>query len=173
MRKCIISALACLVVPIVLSCTVKAGGAQLNEIKVEKFGYWRVVLYKNAKSGKFLCAVETEQNGGLLRVNHYTESNDTFLELSGENWDMLEGDVRFSLVFNVQQEQYKMELKGRSWGTDYTHDILDKTNFYLMLGLLMKSNTVRIINSNSTQILQFDLKGSTAAIAQFGSCMKQ
>lgn len=84
---------------------------------------------------------------------------------------MMEGDVRFSLEFDVNEEKFLLKLKGRSWGDNYSHDILDKKNFNLMLGLLMSSKSVRIINSNNTQLLKFSLSGSREAITDFTSCI--
>jgi hypothetical protein len=150
-----------------------AQGISLEPIEEKSFGEWKSFLYKNSKSGNLLCAVESEQRGALLRVNHYKRSGDTFLEIRGENWNMMEGDVRFSLEFDVNNERYKMEVRGKSWGTDYTHDILDKRNFHLLMGLLMKSRNVRILNSNNVQLLMFELNGSSDAITDFGQCVSR
>jgi hypothetical protein len=143
----------------------------LEEVNSQAFGEWKSVLYKNSKSAAFFCAVETEQRGALLRINSYKSSGDTFLEIRGDNWNMMEGDVRFSLEFDVDDEKYLLELRGKSWGTDYTHDILEKQNFAMIMGLLMKSSTVRVLNSNKALLLQFSLRGSSDAITQFGSCI--
>lgn len=148
-----------------------AHAAKLIEVKATVFDQWRSVLYRNASSANLLCAVETEQKEALFRVNHYKNSGDTFLEIRGQNWNMMEGDVRFGLEFYVKQEKYLMELKGRSWGTNYTHDILEEQNFQLLMGLLMESSEVKILNSNNTVLLGFSLRGSIQAITEFGSCI--
>ncbi|HEV7252019.1 MAG TPA: hypothetical protein VGN97_02820 [Mesorhizobium sp.] len=145
-----------------------AVAASFDLLSSEKFDAWEANFFRNISSGRTFCAAQTTSgDGSVLRVNLYNDNREAFLELYNPAWSLREGGVRFALSFDGG---YTADLQGKSWGDSYTHDFLVQENMLVLLGLLVKHNQVRLVNSNGMQVSEFSLKGSSQALAAFDKC---
>lgn len=154
-----------------MGATSMASAADLEPRERHAFGDWEAFLFENKDSGRLLCAAETQANGTTYRINHYKDSGDTFIEFMNAQWDLLEGDARFELEFSGSEGVVGLELHGKSWGNAYTHDILEKKNLNVILGLMTLQSRIKLLNSNRAPVGEFSLKGAKEALSRFVGCM--
>jgi len=136
-----------------------------------KHGDWTTSLFKNLNGNRLFCAAETSDGNTVFRINRYKDTSDTFLELYNADWTMMEGNVKFSIDFDVKNENYKAEIAGKSWGDSYTHDFTDVKNYELILGLLSTSKSFNVQNSNGSVIGRFSGSGSLEALQAYNACL--
>lgn len=146
--------------------------AEFVEEKAERFSKWSAILYRNLNGNRLFCAAESHSGNTAFRIARYKDSGETFLEIYDGTWNMMEGNVRFSINFAVGTENYSAELAGRSWGDSYTHDFTDKDNYAALLGLISQAHAIEIKNPNSTTVATFSGSGADKAITSYTSCVE-
>lgn len=134
---------------------------------------WSVHLFRNLKSNRRFCALQTMSSETVLRVNRYRDSGEAFLEIYNPTWTMMEGGVRFNLVFEIKNEEYSADFAGRSWGDSYTHDFTDVKIYEVILGMISQSRSVTVTNSNGTLLANFPGRGSFEAVNSYYACVGQ
>jgi hypothetical protein len=164
-----------LAVMALISQTVWSGpllAAEFRPEKTARYGDWEASLYRNLGNNQLFCAAETRGGDTDFRVNSYKSSGETFIEVYNSNWTMMQGDVRFTFVLDVSGESYEAELRGRSWGDSYTHDFTDVKSYNALLGLLARSGSIQLRNSNSAVIATFSGHGAMEALDTYRKCVE-
>lgn len=146
--------------------------AEFKPEKTARYGDWEASLYRNLGNNQLFCAAETRGGGVDLRINSYKSSGETFIEVYNSDWTMMQGDVRFTFVLDVSGESYEAELRGRSWGDSYTHDFTDVKSYNALLGLLARSGSIQLRNSNSAVIATFSGRGAMEALQTYRKCVE-
>lgn len=144
--------------------------ARFDVVKQAVHGKWKAVLYQNRAGGRLFCALETELSGTVFRINAYQANGDTFLEVFNPGWQLMQGEVRFSLRFEGGNNPLTMEMRGRSWGDSYTFDFLEVENYRAALGLISGNLGMSVINSNGQSMVDFSLAGADGAVASYLEC---
>lgn len=146
--------------------------AQFVSERSSRHGAWSAHLFRNLNGNRLFCALESRDGGTEFRVNHYKVSGETFLEVYNPDWTLMKGNVRFTLDFQLGNENYQAVLAGRSWGDGYTHDFTDVKHYHAVMGLISEARSFEVRNSNGVAIAQFSGNGSRAAAQSYASCLE-
>lgn len=152
--------------------SVPSSAATFEVVKEKLYGDWKSILYRNDNGGRLFCALESEKSGTAFRINSYRAGGDTFLEVYNPSWTLMEGEVRFSFEFQIEESPLGMELRGKSWGDSYTYDLLDVSVFKTLLSVISAANSFKVVNSNGAPIATFPMSGSRKAVADFVNCIQ-
>lgn len=138
--------------------------------KTWNHGLWSAHLFRNLSANQLFCAVEARNGGTDFRINKYKHSNETFLEIYNPSWQWIEGNTRISISFTTPEGAYSVDFAAKSWGDSFTHDFLEQRNYDIVLGLLVSSRSLNVLNANGTSIAQFGGDGSKQAVQSFVLC---
>lgn len=150
--------------------TAEATTPSFVSIRSEHFGEWYVHLYRNVKSQRLFCALETRRSGVEFRVNYYKDRSDIFLEVFSPKWTLKQGDGRFSLEFDLRPEPISAEFAGKLWADSFTYDFANADRLNLFLGILAKMRAFEVRNGEGESVARFGGKGSAEAVAAYGAC---
>lgn len=146
--------------------------ASFEPLKEEKFGTLATVLYRNQNGGRQFCALESTKTETLFRINRYSDTNETFLELYNQKWKKREGSVKFNIIFSTDGQNVKADFTGKSWGDSYTRDIDDQDEYETLLEIISASQAMTIFDNNQSKIGTYDLRGGAEAVAALQRCIK-
>ena len=157
-----------------LSISVMAGAMSLGRsaswdtLQSQKFKKWEATLNRNRSTGERFCAAETRGSGSTyMRLNFYLSKNGSFLEFYNSSWELIKGGATFTLAFS---DGHSLRLRGNANGGGMWHDFTDRKNMQVILGLLVKNSSVRLINANGAPLAEFSLSGSTNALRAMSKC---
>ena len=146
--------------------------ASFDPLKEEKFGALATVLYRNQNGGRQFCALESTEAETLFRINRYSDTNETFLELYNQRWKKREGVVKFNIIFTTEGQDVKADFTGKSWGDSYTRDIDDQDEYETLLEIISASQAMTIFDNNQSKIGTYNLRGGAEAVAALQRCVK-
>jgi len=142
--------------------------ATWDVLQSQHFKKWETTLNRNNTTGEQFCAAETNGTGSTtMRINFYKSNNGSFLEFYNSNWDLLQGGVRFTLVFS---DGVSTKLRGNADSNSIWYDFTDRENTYALLALLATNSSVNLINSNAAPLDKFSLSGSSRALEMWMDC---